>query len=84
VPILVDGKGIHPQSIPALPEGVASMCRTQMSIQKLTVQAYQERSKNLLLQTLLLEPTVDDIPKADALIDDMLELQKDYLPVFHA
>jgi alpha-galactosidase len=84
VPILVDGKGIHPQSIPALPEGVASMCRTQMSIQKLTVQAYQERSKNLLLQTLLLEPTVDDIPKAEALIDDMLELQKDYLPVFHA
>lgn len=84
VPILVDRKGIHPQSIPALPEGVASMCRTQMSIQKLTVQAYQERSKNLLLQTLLLEPTVDDIPKAEALIDDMLELQKDYLPVFHA
>jgi alpha-galactosidase/6-phospho-beta-glucosidase family protein len=50
----------------------------------LTVQAYQERSKNLLLQALLLEPTVDDIPKAEALIDDMLELQKDYLPVFHA
>lgn len=84
VPILVDDKGIHPQPIPALPEGVASMCRTQMSIQKLTIQAYKERSKNLLLQTLLLEPTVDDINKAEALIDDMLELQKDYLPEFHA
>lgn len=83
VPILVDGKGIHPQSIPPIPEGVASMCRTQMSIQKLTVMAYKERSKNLLLQALLLEPTVDDIPKAEALIEDMLELQKDYLPEFH-
>lgn len=83
VPILVDGKGIHPQNIAPLPEGVASMCRTQMSIQKLTVMAYKERSKNLLLQTLLLEPTVDDIPKAEALINDMLELQKDYLPEFH-
>lgn len=83
VPILVDGKGIHPQPIAALPEGVASMCRTQMSIQKLTVLAYKERSKNLLLQALLLEPTVDDIPKAEALIDDMLELQKEYLPEFH-
>ena len=83
VPILVDGKGIHPQSIPPLPEGVASMCRTQMSIQKLTVMAYKKRSKNLLLQALLLEPTVDDIQKAEALINDMLELQKEYLPEFH-
>jgi len=82
VPILVDKDGIHPQSIPALPEGVASMCRTQMSIQKLTVQAYKEKSKNLLLQALLLEPTVDSIEKAEALIEDMLLLQKDYLPQF--
>lgn len=83
VPILVNGKGIFPVAIPPLPEGVAAMCRTQMSIQKLTVLAYKERSKNLLLQTLLLEPTVDDIPKAEALINDMLELQKAYLPEFH-
>ncbi len=82
VPIRVDGRGIHPQSIPALPEGVAAFCRTQMSIQILTVQAYKERSKNLLLQTLMLEPTVNSIVKAEALIEDMLQLQQEYLPVF--
>jgi len=48
----------------------------------LTVTAYKERSKILLLQTLLLEPTVDSVSRAEALIDDMLYLQRDFLPEF--
>ncbi|MBT3276296.1 MAG: hypothetical protein HN368_24325, partial [Spirochaetales bacterium] len=36
VPVEVDGSGVHPQTIPALPEGVAAFVRTQMAIQKLT------------------------------------------------
>ncbi len=82
VPVEVDAAGVHPLTLPPLPEGVAALSRTQMSIQKLTVQAYKERSKNLLLQTLLLEPVVDSIPKAEALIEDMLYLQADFIPQF--
>lgn len=82
VPIVVDGQGIHPQSIEPLAEGVAAFCRNQISIQILTVQAYQYRSKQLLLQALLLEPTVDSIEKAEAFMDDMLDLQQEFLPRF--
>lgn len=82
VPIKVSGRAIHPQTIEPLAEGVAAFCRTQMSIQHLTVTAYKERSKILLLQTLLLEPTVDSVSRAEALIDDMLYLQRDFLPEF--
>jgi alpha-galactosidase len=83
VPIYIKDNSIHAKSINPLPEGVAAFCRTQISIQKLTVMAYETRSKNLLLQALLLEPTVDSIDKAEALIDDMLILQRDYLPEFN-
>jgi len=82
VPIEVDADGFHPEGVPALPEGLAGLVRTQMAIQKLTVLAYKERSKNLLLQALLLEPAVDSISRAEGLIDDMLELQAEYLPEF--
>lgn len=82
VPAIVDGKGVHPQQIGPIPEGLAAFCRTQCSIQKLLVEAYRERSKNLLLQTLLLDPVVDSVANAERLMEDMLELQKEYLPEF--
>lgn len=82
VPVVVDGTGMHPQTVAPLPEALAAYCRLQMSIQKLTVEAYKQRSKNLILQTLLLEPTVNSISHAEMLIDEMLELQADYLPEF--
>ena len=80
VPVEVDGQGIHPQAVEPLPEALAAYCRTQMSIQSLIVEAYRNRSKNLILQALLLEPVVNSVSHAEKLIDQMLELQADYLP----
>jgi alpha-galactosidase len=83
VPVEVDAQGFHPVRIEPLPEMLAAFCRTQMAIQKLTVQAYRERSKALLLQVLLLEPVVNDVRKAEGLIEEMLRLQAEFLPDFH-
>ncbi len=80
VPATVDEKGVHPQAIPPLPEALAAFCRTQASIQKLVVQAYAERSKKRLLQALLLDPAVNSVANAERLIDDMLKVQREYLP----
>jgi alpha-galactosidase len=80
VPAEVDGEGVHPVSVPPLPEGLAAFCRTQASIQKLVVEAYGERSKRKLLQALLLDPVVDSVAKAEAMLEEMLELQREYLP----
>jgi len=82
VPAIVDGSGVHPQKLPAMPEALAAFCRTQASIQKLLVQAYKERSKKLLLQALLVDPVVDSVSSAEQMLDYMLDLQKDYLPEF--
>ena len=83
VPAIVDRKGIHPQKIGALPEALACYCRTQISIQKLIVEAYKKKSKNLLLQALLLDPVVNNVEKAEKMLDKMLKLQSSFLPKFN-
>ena len=61
--------------------GLPKIC-LQVSIQKLIIESYRKRSKNLLLQALLLEPLVHHVGNAERMLDDMLELQSNYLPAF--
>ncbi len=82
VPAVADRRRITPQKIGPLPEALAAYCRTQVSIQKLIIEAYRKRSRNLLLQALLLDPVVDNVANAEKLLDDMLKRQADYLPRF--
>jgi alpha-galactosidase len=82
IPAWVDGAGIHLEKIAPLPEAIAAYCRTQASIQGLVAQAYKERSRNLLLQALLIDPVVNSVANAEKMLDDMLALQKGYLPAF--
>jgi len=82
VPALVDGQGLHPLSVGPLPEPLAALCRTQISIQKLLVQAYRERSRSLLLQALLIDPVVNSARNAELMLKEMLELQEEFLPEF--
>jgi alpha-galactosidase len=81
VPAVGDAAGLVPEQMEALPEGVAAMLRTQGSIHKLLDEAYSEGSKNKLLQALLLDPTVHSYRQAVLMLDEMLALQKDILPV---
>jgi alpha-galactosidase/6-phospho-beta-glucosidase family protein len=74
--------GIHPEKLPPIPEALLAFCRTQASIQKLVVEAYGQRSRNLLLQALLVDPIVNSVENAEKMLDHMLELQRDYLPAF--
>jgi alpha-galactosidase len=82
LPAWADGGGIHPQKLPPMPEALAAFCRTQASIQQLVVEGYRQRSRNLLLQTLLLDPVVNSVANAETMLDYMLELQSEYLPKF--
>ena len=56
--------------------------RTQLSIQRLLTEAYRTRDKGLLLQALCIDPVVNSVTEAGKLLDEMLELQKDFLPEF--
>lgn len=82
VPALVDSKGVHPLQVGPLPEPLAALCRPQITVQRLIVEAYRRRSRDLLLQALLLDPIVDSARRAEEMLDYMLDLQSDYLPAF--
>jgi alpha-galactosidase len=84
VPAFCDGQGVHPIAVGPLPEGPAAFIRTQISIQRTLTEAYRTRSRTLLLQALLLDPVVNSIVEAEKLLDEMLELQRDFLPDFGA
>jgi len=80
VPAMVDAGGVHPLEVGPLPEPLATLIRTQCTIIALVTEAYRTRSKKLLLQALLLDPLVESISAAEAMLDEMLALQEDYLP----
>ncbi len=83
IPVVIDAGGLHPVKIGPLPEGIAAMCSRQVSIHKLLVEAYKERSRDLLLQAIVLDPVVDSIDRAQKMIDEMLRIESDFLPEFH-
>jgi alpha-galactosidase len=82
VPALVDAGGIRPEKVGPIPEPFAAFLRTQYAIHQTLTEAYRTGSKKLLLQALLLDPVVNSIGEARRLLDDMLELQAEFLPNF--
>ena len=82
IPAVADADGLRGCRMAPLPEAVAAMLRVQGSIQKLLVEAFAEGSKEKLLQTLLLDPTVDSYRQAVGLMEEMLQRQRDLLPKF--
>ncbi|MHC4982879.1 MAG: family 4 glycosyl hydrolase [Planctomycetota bacterium] len=80
VPAVADAAGIHPQKVGRLPEPFAEMIRRQATICDVLTEAYRMRSRKLLLQALLLDPIVNGAAAAEKMLDEMLELQKDFLP----
>jgi alpha-galactosidase len=81
-PVIVDGAGIHPVHIGALPEPVAELCRRETAVAQLCVDASVEGSHEKALQCLLLDPVITDIDTAKKILDDYLTSYKEYLPQF--
>jgi alpha-galactosidase len=79
VPAVVDGDGVHGLKLGALPKGIAGLMRIQAAVQDLTVEAALSGSREIALQALLVDPVVDSVGRAEALLDTMLERQKRYL-----
>ena len=83
VPAYCDADGIHTVKMDPLSEGIAATIRLHASIHKLLVEAYNEKSKDKLLQAILIEPTINSYRNAIEMCNEMLELQKDVLPILN-
>ena len=81
-PVFVDGAGIHPVHVGALPEPIAELCRRELFVAQLGIDAVVEGSREKALQCLLLDPMVTDIQMAKNILDDYLVTFKEHLPQF--
>jgi len=81
-PVVVDGAGIHPVHVGALPEPVTELCRRETAVAQLCVDAAVEGSREKALQCILLDPVITDIETGKKILDDYLTSYKEYLPQF--
>jgi alpha-galactosidase len=68
--------------MPPLPEGIAELCRRELALSSITVDACVQGDRQLALQALLLDPMINDIDTARAILDDFLTAFAEYLPQF--
>ncbi|WXG46919.1 MAG: alpha-glucosidase [Candidatus Atabeyarchaeum deiterrae] len=82
-PATVDKNGVHGIKLGELPNGIAALMNTQASVQDLSVEAALSGSRELALQALLADPVVDSLSGAEKMLDEILQLQRDHLPLFN-
>jgi len=65
-----------------LPGPIAELCRRQVAVADLAVEAAVTGDRNKALQALLLDPMVTHIGQAQAILEDYLREHRDVLPQF--
>lgn len=86
VPCLVDGAGIHPTYVGALPPVCAAMNMTNINTQLLTIEAARTRKREDIIRAAMLEPhtaaelSIDDIIR---MVDELIEAHGPYMAMYH-
>jgi len=80
VPAVANKDGLHAEKMKPLPDSVVGLLSTQCSINKLIVEAFDEKSKSKLVQAVLLDPTCNSYQNAIHMVDELIGLQKKVLP----
>ncbi|MGF1860581.1 6-phospho-alpha-glucosidase [Photobacterium profundum] len=78
IPCIVDSTGAKPLQIGNIPEFQKGMMNQQVSVEKLVVEAHVQGSYQKLWQALTLSKTIPSASVAKAILDDLLEANKDY------
>lgn len=79
VPVIVDGNGVHKTMVENLPDGVIGLLNQQVSPQRLSVLAASKGSKEIALQALLCDPTINSTDAAIAINNELFEINKAYI-----
>ncbi len=86
VPCLVNGYGVQPCHVGALPVQCAAMNMTNINVQLLTIEAAHTRKKEHIYQAAMLDPHTGselDIDTIKAMVDDLIEAHGDFMPKFN-
>ncbi|MBQ7097134.1 MAG: alpha-glucosidase/alpha-galactosidase [Clostridia bacterium] len=85
VPCLVNGNGITPCYVGALPVQCAAMNMTNINVQLLTIEAARTGKKDHIYQAAMLDPHTAaelDIDTIKKMVDELIDAHGDYLPKF--
>jgi len=82
IPARIHDRAIEGVNVGSLPEPIAELCRRQIAIMELVVEAGVTGSRQAALQALLLDPTINDMDAAEKLLDDLLAAHAELLPQF--
>lgn len=82
VPGTVSGKEMIGEKIGPLPKAITNLLQREAASSQLGIDAIVEGDRNLAVQSLLLDPVVNDIELAKAILDAILLENKAYLPQF--
>ncbi len=86
VPCLVNGMGVRPCYVGALPVQCAAMNMTNINVQLLTIEAAKTLKKEHIYQAAMLDPHTAselDIDTIKKMVDDLIDAHGDYLPEFN-
>lgn len=79
---LVNASGIHPIAFPKLPGHMMSKIYAAKEYEKLAVEAAVTGSYHAALEALVANPLINSYDHAKAALNELLILEKDYLPQF--
>ncbi len=85
VPCMVDGNGIQPVHVGALPPQLAALNRTNINVQELIVEAALTGNREAVYHAVMLDPltaAVCTLPQIRAMVDELLAAQARWLPQF--
>ncbi len=82
IPALVNGLGVQGVHMGAMPEAIAELLRREAALVEMVVDTAVTGDRHLALQTLLLDPMINDIGRARAILDDYLTQFAHVLPQF--
>ncbi len=79
IPLKIKDKQIVRPTLEPLPRFVTGIMHQQYNINRLLIDAFDKNSKDLLIQALLLDPTVNSYRNTVYMVDEMLRLNPSYL-----
>jgi alpha-galactosidase len=82
VPARIDRKGIHPEKVGSLPLGIAHLLRKEIVVQEAVVEAAMSEDYDDAVRALMLDGTMPSPRVARLVLEEMIALQKDLLPLF--
>ena len=85
VPCLVDGSGITPCHVGALPTQLAAMNSSNISVQLLTIEAARNRDRRTIYQAAMMDPHTAaelNIPDIIAMCDELIAAHGEYMKEF--